>query len=226
MAEAPWRIWLDELAPPRCSACRKTAPASPPWRGLCVTCAEGLSPCSGVEDLGVGDLAGVRAVARYEEPLAGWLWQFKYGGERRWAGAFAAWLAVAATQSFAPSCLAAVPPDPVRLSRRRFDPPAEMLVRVARTLRWPSLPGSGWVRAAAPAQAGLGARRRRLQLRGLMSWQGRPLQGRAVVLLDDVCTTGGTLQASALALRQGGAGPVWGLVLCRQALAKARPAAA
>ena len=41
--------------------------------------------------------------------------------------------------------------------------------------------------------------------------------GRALILVDDVATTGGTLSACASALKDRGAASVWGLVLAREA---------
>jgi len=41
------------------------------------------------------------------------------------------------------------------------------------------------------------------------------LQGKRVVLLDDVCTTGATLDAAARSIVSAGAGSVWGLTVAR-----------
>ena len=43
------------------------------------------------------------------------------------------------------------------------------------------------------------------------------VQGKQILVIDDVCTTGATLTACSLALKQGGATAVWGLTLARPA---------
>lgn len=67
------------------------------------------------------------------------------------------------------------------------------------------------VRATAP-QVGLGRQRRRANLEG--AFVGR-LVGRRVLLVDDVATTGATLDEAARALKRAGAKEVYGLVWAR-----------
>lgn len=48
------------------------------------------------------------------------------------------------------------------------------------------------------------------------------LRGARVLLLDDVCTTGATLEAAAQGLLEGGATAVWALTLARAPFGTAR----
>jgi predicted amidophosphoribosyltransferase len=60
------------------------------------------------------------------------------------------------------------------------------------------------VQVAGDRQRGRG-REARLAARGRFTWRGEPLSGRAVTLLDDVVTTGATLEDCASVLRAAGA---------------------
>lgn len=58
---------------------------------------------------------------------------------------------------------------------------------------------------------------RQRNLAGAFGCRDRRLEGKRVLLIDDVCTTGATLSSCAIALREAGASLVWGLALAREA---------
>ncbi|MFA6551095.1 MAG: ComF family protein [Patescibacteria group bacterium] len=64
-------------------------------------------------------------------------------------------------------------------------------------------------------QASLHERERRTNVANSFAWQGGALNGKHIILTDDVATTGSTLNACALVLKQAGAGEVWGLVVAK-----------
>jgi ComF family protein len=72
---------------------------------------------------------------------------------------------------------------------------------------------------ATAAQVGLNAQARQQNVVGAFectqAFRSGQLQGRTLLLLDDVCTTGATLGACARPLFAAGAKFVWGLVLAR-----------
>jgi competence protein ComFC len=64
-------------------------------------------------------------------------------------------------------------------------------------------------------QAKLGERQRQENIKNCYAWAGNKLSGRPIILIDDVTTTGSTLNECARILKQNGAGEVWGLVAAK-----------
>ena len=95
------------------------------------------------------------------------------------------------------------PTTPARLRARGFDQARVLARAVARQLGLPCRPLLR--RAAGPAQTGRDAAAR---FAGPAFAARRPLDGRRVLLVDDVVTTGATVSAAAAALRRAGAGEV------------------
>jgi ComF family protein len=217
---------LDLVLPPRCGGCR----ALGSW--LCERCRAGirrlqepLCPRCGaeVESLAACPCRGrlralrrLRAAAAYEGPLERAIHRFKYERWRALARPLASLLEDRlAVDGPAAACLVAVPLHPARRAARGYNQ-SELIAReLARSLRL-DLPLRGLRRVRdTPPQVGLDRLRRHHNVAGAFSWHGPPLQGEAVLLVDDVATTGATLEACARALRAAGSGSVTGMTLAR-----------
>ncbi|PIX10747.1 hypothetical protein COZ73_04995 [Candidatus Falkowbacteria bacterium CG_4_8_14_3_um_filter_36_11] len=64
-------------------------------------------------------------------------------------------------------------------------------------------------------QTKLSGRKRKENVKGCFFWKGDWLDGKNIILVDDVITTGSTLNECAKVLKENGAGEVWGLVVAR-----------
>lgn len=161
-------------------------------------------------------LARLRSAVAYEGPVELALQRFKYRGWRRLAQPLALLLAERLmVEGLAAQCLVAVPLHPARLRQRGFNQ-AELLARELRDRLDLTAPPGELVRIrATPPQVGHDRRRRLENVRGAFAWRGPNLDGRSVLLIDDVATTGATLDACAVALRSAGSGLVIGISVAR-----------
>lgn len=69
---------------------------------------------------------------------------------------------------------------------------------------------------AAPQARTTSVEQRRENVAGAFAVRGRALKGKTVLLVDDVCTSGATLDSCAIALKKGGASSVWGLTVAKE----------
>lgn len=108
-----------------------------------------------------------------------------------------------------------VPMHPVREALRGFNQ-AEGFARVAAAVTGkPCVPGLLRRRFRFRAQANLSAGRRSANAAGSVVVSGYVQKGAAFMLVDDVVTTGATLDACAAALKSAGAGTVWASTFLR-----------
>jgi predicted amidophosphoribosyltransferase len=110
--------------------------------------------------------------------------------------------------------LAVVPAVRDRLLLRGADPPSELAAELARWWELPVVPLVGRTRGVRP-QRGLDASARRRNVRGAFAAGAGP---RRLALIDDVYTTGATVDECARALRQAGAEAVHVITLARTPL--------
>jgi ComF family protein len=164
-----------------------------------------------------------RAAFAYDRSLVDVIQCFKYKGKTRLAGPLGALLARTFVRYWAGEAVDLVLPVPLhprRLRRRGFNQ-SDLLLREwqkrARPGAMPPIASGILLRArATAAQAGLGRRERESNIRGAFVVR-RPEQvnGRHVLLVDDVITTGATVGECARGLLASGAARVDVLALAR-----------
>jgi len=160
-------------------------------------------------------LKSIVRVGSYRGSLAEVLIQFKYGRKERLSRVLGDWLSdsIAATSWF--TRVEGVLFVPSRWRRRlmRGHYPAEELARrVGRAMDLPLLPILRRVRGG-PSQIGLSYAQRVRNVRGAFALtKGTNLQEARLLLIDDVMTTGATLNECAKVLRRGGAAEVYAAV--------------
>lgn len=222
-------VLTDLLFPPRCGGCGAVGT----W--LCDPCIAQIAPpipagwtCGGCGSVEWGacrrcadpDLAGFLVVGAFEGPLRQAIHRLKYNRQRALAPTLARLLALGLTHTPAPwgdglPPLLAVPLHPRRTRERGFSQTQVLAQALAAQAHYPLLTGLARIRPT-PPQVGLTGVQRRVNVAGAFAWQGpTPPPLGPLLLVDDVYTTGATLVAAAQALREAGAGPVYGVVLAR-----------
>lgn len=219
---------LDFALPPQCLACSKPVAED---GGLCVGCWSRLRPIerpfcerTGVPfpaDFGPGLLSPAaiasppaydraRAVARFDGVARDLVHRLKYADGVHLARPLGRMMARAGHELLGPGVLVApVPLHRGRLWRRRFNQ-AALLAREAARISGSTLAADALVRIKPTLpQVGLSAAQRAQNLSGAFR-VGDPaaLKGRRVVILDDVLTTGATVDRLSRLARRAGAASV------------------
>lgn len=145
----------------------------------------------------------------------------KYSDRADLAAMMAAWMIRAGRDVVDDSdVIIAVPLHRSRLFARRYNQSAELARALARLSGKPFLPGVMLRIRATRQQVGLGLKARQDNVRGAFSIEPEQVQrflGLKVLLVDDVLTTGSTVEAATRALLRAGAGQVNVLTFARVA---------
>ena len=226
---------LDLLLPPRCLACAEEVGTT---HALCAACWRKMTflgapccDCCGLPfayDLGAGVLCGAclrdppsydraRSALRYDDGSRGLVLAFKHGDRLHGVPAFAEWMRRAGADLLAESDLVVpVPLHWTRLLRRRYNQSALLAQGIARASGVAY--AADWLirRRRTPSQGAFGALGRKRNVESAFRLDAkRSVRGLRVVLVDDVLTTGATVEECARVLRRAGARKVNVLTLAR-----------
>jgi ComF family protein len=214
---------LRSPAPPLCAHCgRSLASFSADHRSTanrCPLCAPGTTPSA---------LTAIRVALRYEGGARKAIHALKYNGQRRLAEPLGDLLAEAYRREPWPVELIVPMPLHATRERQRGYNQAMLLARSCGTRLGVPVRGELLRRVrATESQTHLSRAERQSNVAGAFALAGRAataeVAGKHILLLDDVTTTGSTLEAAARALASASPAAIWALALARPELARETP---
>lgn len=194
---------LSRLLPPVCQRCGKPESSG-------AYCRE----CWGKHN----DLNMIRSVFVFEGTIRSAIHEFKYRNLRSIAGCLSRYMAdYFLEQHLAADVLLPVPMHENRLKRRGYNQSELLAGRIAGII---SVPARGdllrRVRDNKPQTRTACAEERRSNMRDAFACTSSEVSGKDVVIIDDVCTSGATLEACAAALKLKGANKISGFTLASE----------
>ncbi|MDO8673796.1 MAG: ComF family protein, partial [Dehalococcoidia bacterium] len=195
---------------PFCSLCTKPLPRIHTVSGqprLCARCVR--SPLA---------IDGIRSAFIYDGAIRAGILSLKYKGVRSLAEPLGKQLGSYLTNNSLPAdVIVPVPLHPRRMRERGYNQSALLARRVSEMSGLTILDKALARIKDTPAQVrSASAEERRQNVQGAFQALAEAVKGARILVVDDVCTTGSTLEACSLALRAAGAKSVWGLTLARE----------
>ncbi len=200
---------LSLLFPPKCVMCRRFLEKEE--SDLCHDCRKN-APIFEKSNLKLSFLAGWTAVWYYKDMVRGSLLRYKFSGRRHYASAYGRALALKLQKVYPEGfdVLTYVPIAPLRRFRRGFDQVEVLCNAVGQELGVPPVRTLKKIRNT-PPQSGIGDvyRRRANVLGAYKALSPEEIQGKRILLLDDIITTGATASECAKVLLTAGAKEVY-----------------
>jgi len=231
------RTVLDAVLPPRCLKCGEILSAA---QGLCPDCWRKLTwlgaPCCACcgqpfpFDAGEGSLCGAclqkrpaydraRVVFRYDDESRDLVIGLKHADRTESVPALAGWMCRAGAALLeSAELIVPVPLHWTRLATRRFNQAGLLAQAIGRNAGLPVLPAALDRRRATRSQGHLGRLARFRNVKGAITVSDRhatAVTNRRILLIDDVITTGATVESAAKALISAGARTVDVLALAK-----------
>jgi competence protein ComFC len=215
LSDDPVRRWLalglDLLFPPRCAGCGKVDTI---WCAVCQQAVEGIAfpPLRSLAS--DSPLTAVAATAPHEGRVQQALWSLKYENGYQLALPLGERLAARLRAlGWTIDIIVPVPLHIHRLKTRGYNQ-AELLANsMATRLESPLESGAVERQIETRSQVGLNAEERKANMQQAFRAEPQLVSGKTVLLVDDVYTTGATLEACARAVLEAGATAVFGLTV-------------
>ncbi len=194
---------LPRVVPPYCQSCGMSLGQG----NLCAACRR--SPLT---------IDGIRSLLLFEGTVREAILQLKYKNLKAIAAPFSQLLADYLKANPLPAeVLVPVPLHPRQLRERGYNQSALLAKELAKIYELPVVEGALLrLRNTAPQARTASAEERKNNVQEAFGCGDQRLEGRHVLLIDDVCTTGATLDSCAVALKAAGAASVWGLTVARE----------
>jgi ComF family protein len=193
---------LPKLEPPYCQRCGKRLTEGHYYSA----CAQQLA-----------NIDGIRSPFLYQGLACEAIQQFKYRRLKALAEPLGQLLAnYLCSHPLPVDTLAAVPLHPKRLRERGFNQSFLLAKQVEQFTGLPIIEDSLVRLRNTSSQVKMSGEQRYANVRGAFDCKDGRFQERHVLLIDDVCTSGATLDTCASALKEAGAISVWGLTLTRE----------
>jgi ComF family protein len=224
------QVILDLIFPPHCVNCKSAnswfcqnclSRVSFIGPNICQRCGAPASStrsttCTYCQKQPLHAIDGIRAVSIFEDsPIRPAIHVLKYQNHQAVAAILAGLLADAYRRyALAVDLIVPVPLHAARLKERGYNQSELLAGQLSQLVQLPVDAAALQRIKRTEAQVGLGANERQKNVAGAFAAK-KSIVDQKILLIDDVCTTGSTLDACATALKAAGAASVWGLTLAR-----------
>jgi len=194
---------LPKLLPPFCPKCGR-----PQASGiLCPDCWQSRT-----------QIDGIRSAFRFDEVIRQAIYQLKYHNLKAISSCLAELSADYLQLNPLPGeAIVPVPLHPRRLRERGYNQSGLLAKELGRLTNLPVIEDCLIrVKEARPQVRASNVRERRRNVANAFICRDEKVSGKQIILVDDVCTSGATLESCASALKSKGAIMVWGLTLARE----------
>ena len=194
---------LPRLLPPLCPRCGR-----PQASGIvCPDCRQRQTR-----------IDGIRSPFRFDETIRKAVHELKYRNLKAIAPFLSTLLADYVQLNPLPGdALLYVPLHPRRLRERGYNQSSLLARELGSHIDLPVIEDClVRVNQAQPQVRAVNVEQRRRNVAGAFACQDERVRGKQIILVDDVCTSGATLESCAAALKDRGATSVWGLTLARE----------